>query len=157
MQPDLLAFVNIPAADAELAHGVVAAAEAAAKATAKAAAEAAATAERPTANAADADAAHPASLARTIALGVQYLGTNFSGFARQKEPHVLTVQGELERALSLLYRRDVKTVCAGRTDAGVHARGNVAVFDTAARMPGNKYSYALNTRLPDDIKIQGSR
>ena len=157
MQPDLLAFVNIPAADAELAHGVVAAAEAAAKATAKAAAEAAAAAERPTANAADADVAHPASLARTIALGVQYLGTNFSGFARQKEPHVLTVQGELERALGLLYRRDVKTVCAGRTDAGVHARGQVVTYDVSQEEYDHRtcktLMRSLNALVHDDIAV----
>ena len=45
---------------------------------------------------------------------------------------------------------------ASRTDAGVHAKGNVAVFDTSARMPAEKISYALNTRLPEDIRIQES-
>lgn len=45
---------------------------------------------------------------------------------------------------------------ASRTDAGVHALGNVAVFDTSARMPADKISYALNTRLPEDIRIQDS-
>ena len=46
---------------------------------------------------------------------------------------------------------------ASRTDSGVHARGNVAVFDTSARMPAEKISYAMNTRLPEDIRIQESR
>ena len=65
--------------------------------------------------------------AHTVALTVSYDGTPFCGFARQ--PGQLTVQGSLEQALRTLYRRDVETVCAGRTDAGVHARGQVVSFD----------------------------
>lgn len=64
----------------------------------------------------------------TLALTVSYNGTPFSGFARQPGG-LLTVQGELEHALELLYRRPVATVCAGRTDAGVHALGQVVSFD----------------------------
>lgn len=63
----------------------------------------------------------------TLALLVAYKGSAFAGFARQ--PDLLTVQGELERALELLLRRPVETTCAGRTDAGVHARGQVVSFD----------------------------
>ena len=63
----------------------------------------------------------------TLALGVAYNGAPFAGFARQ--PGLLTVQGELERALEMLLRRPVETTCAGRTDAGVHARGQVVSFD----------------------------
>ncbi len=59
-----------------------------------------------------------------------YDGAPFCGFARQ--PGQLTVQGELERALELLFRRPVETVCAGRTDAGVHARAQVVSFELAA-------------------------
>ena len=65
----------------------------------------------------------------TLALKVAYRGAAFSGFARQ--PDQLTVQGELERALEMLLRRPVETTCAGRTDAGVHARGQVVSFDVA--------------------------
>ena len=61
---------------------------------------------------------------------VAYRGEVFSGFARQ--PDQLTVQGELERALEMLLRREVETTCAGRTDAGVHARGQVVSFDVSA-------------------------
>ena len=64
--------------------------------------------------------------ARTLALTVAYNGAPFCGFARQ--PGQLTVQGELEQALSLLFRREVPTVCAGRTDAGVHAAGQMVSF-----------------------------
>ena len=63
----------------------------------------------------------------TLALKVAYNGAAFSGFARQ--PEQLTVQGELERALETVFRRFVETTCAGRTDAGVHARGQVVSFD----------------------------
>ena len=63
----------------------------------------------------------------TLAMKVAYRGEPFSGFARQ--PEQLTVQGELEHALEVLFRRPVDTACAGRTDAGVHARGQVVSFD----------------------------
>ena len=63
----------------------------------------------------------------TLALTLSYNGAPFSGFARQ--PGQLTVQGNLEEALRLLFRRDVETTCAGRTDAGVHALGQVVSFD----------------------------
>lgn len=65
--------------------------------------------------------------AYTFALTLSYNGTPFCGFARQ--PGLLTVQGELENALELLFRRPVETTCAGRTDAGVHALGQVMSFD----------------------------
>ena len=63
----------------------------------------------------------------TLALTLSYNGAPFSGFARQ--PGQLTVQGDLEDALRLLFRRDIETTCAGRTDAGVHALGQVVSFD----------------------------
>ncbi len=65
----------------------------------------------------------------TLAMRVAYRGAAFSGFARQ--PDQLTVQGELERALEMLLRREVETTCAGRTDTGVHARGQVVSFEIA--------------------------
>ena len=63
----------------------------------------------------------------TLAMKVAYIGAAFSGFARQ--PEQLTVQGELERALLTVLKRQVDTTCAGRTDAGVHARGQVVSFE----------------------------
>lgn len=66
----------------------------------------------------------------TLALKVAYRGVAFSGFARQ--PDQLTVQGELERALEMLFRRPMETTCAGRTDTGVHARGQVVSFEVDA-------------------------
>ena len=72
----------------------------------------------------------PDSNEHIIALRVAYKGAAFAGFARQ--PEQLTVQGELERALEMLLRRPVETTCAGRTDAGVHARGQVVSFAVEA-------------------------
>lgn len=63
----------------------------------------------------------------TLALTLSYNGAPFSGFARQ--PGQLTVQGDVESALALLFKREVETTCAGRTDAGVHALGQVVSFD----------------------------
>jgi tRNA pseudouridine38-40 synthase len=86
---------------------------------------------------------------------IAYDGTAYCGF--QVQPNGVTVQELVNRALSDLTGEEIRTIGASRTDAGVHARGNVVVFDTQARMPGDKYSYALNPRLPDDIKVQLSR
>lgn len=70
-------------------------------------------------------------LTHTLACKVSYHGAPFSGFARQ--PDQLTVQGQLEEALQMLFRRPVETTCAGRTDTGVHARGQVISFDVSAK------------------------
>lgn len=79
---------------------------------------------------ADASAEHPAR-EHTLALTLSYNGAPFSGFARQ--PGQLTVQGDVESALELLFKRPVEMACAGRTDAGVHALGQVVSFDIDER------------------------
>ena len=66
----------------------------------------------------------------TYSMKVAYNGAAFCGFAKQ--PRQPTVQGELECALQLLFRREVPTVCAGRTDSGVHARGQVVKIGRAS-------------------------
>ena len=81
----------------------------------------------------------------TVALTVAYDGAPFSGFARQ--PGQLTVQGSLEQALRVLLHRDVETVCAGRTDAGVHARGQVVSFDVTADELASRTSRSLKRSL----------
>ncbi len=91
---------------------------------------------------------------KRVKLTVSYDGTNYCGW--QVQPNGITVQEVLNRALSELLKEEIRTLGASRTDAGVHARGNVAVFDTSARMPAEKISFALNTRLPEDIRIQKS-
>lgn len=90
---------------------------------------------------------------KRVKLTVAYDGTNYCGW--QVQPNGLAVQEVLNRCLSELLKEEISTMGASRTDAGVHALGNVAVFDTEARMP-DKISYALNTRLPADIRIQDS-
>lgn len=91
---------------------------------------------------------------KRVKLIVAYDGTNYCGW--QVQPNGITIQEVLNKALSDLLGEEIKTMGASRTDAGVHALGNVAVFDTGARMPADKISFALNTRLPEDIRIQKS-
>ena len=91
---------------------------------------------------------------KRIKLTVAYDGTHYCGW--QVQPNGMTVQEMLNRALTELLGEEIRTIGASRTDTGVHALGNVAVFDTRARMPGDKIAFALNTRLPADIRIQGS-
>lgn len=91
---------------------------------------------------------------KRVMLVVAYDGTNYCGW--QIQANGITIQEELNRCLSKLLKEPIQTVGASRTDAGVHALGNVAVFDTTARMPAEKISYALNTYLPEDIRIQYS-
>ena len=92
---------------------------------------------------------------RRIMMRVAYDGTGYCGW--QVQPNGLAVQEVLNRSLSELLKEDIHTIGASRTDAGVHARGNVAVFDTESRMAGEKIAFAVNTYLPEDIRAQGSR
>ena len=92
---------------------------------------------------------------KRVKLTVAYDGTNYCGW--QGQPNGITVEEGLNQHLSELLREPIRVIGASRTDAGVHALGNVAVFDTTARMPAEKISFALNTRLPQDIRIQESR
>ncbi len=91
---------------------------------------------------------------KRVCLIVAYDGTNYHGWQLQKNG--ITVESELNRCLSDLLQEQIQVIGASRTDAGVHALGNVAVFDTTNRMPADKISYALNQRLPEDIRIQRS-
>ena len=92
---------------------------------------------------------------KRVMLIVAYDGTNYCGW--QIQPNGNTIEGELNRALSELLGEKIVVSGASRTDAGVHSCGNVAVFDTTARMPAEKMSYALNQRLPEDIVVQCSQ
>lgn len=91
---------------------------------------------------------------KRVKLTVAYDGTNYCGW--QVQPNGITVQEVLNQCLSEFTGENIETIGASRTDAGVHALGNVAVFDTEMRMPGDKFSFALNQRLPEDIRIQKS-
>lgn len=92
---------------------------------------------------------------KRVMLIVAYDGTNYCGW--QIQPNGNTIEGELNRALSELLGEKIVVSGASRTDAGVHSCGNVAVFDTTARMAAEKMSYALNQRLPEDIVVQCSQ
>lgn len=94
-------------------------------------------------------------MTRRILLRVAYDGTNYHGW--QLQSNAATIEGELNRALCALTGEEIVVTGASRTDAGVHALGNVAVFDTTSRIPAEKFSYALNQRLPEDIVIQSSK
>lgn len=87
-------------------------------------------------------------------LTVAYDGTNYHGW--QIQNNGITIESELNRCLTDLLKEPVEVIGASRTDSGVHALGNIAVFDTTSRMPADKISYALNQRLPEDIRIQKS-
>lgn len=91
---------------------------------------------------------------KRVRLTVAYDGTNYHGW--QMQNNGITIESELNHCLSELLGEQIEVIGASRTDAGVHALGNVAVFDTSARMPADKISYALNQRLPEDIRIQRS-
>ncbi len=92
---------------------------------------------------------------KRVKMIVAYDGTNYCGW--QVQPNGVSIEGELNRHLSELLEEEIQVIGASRTDAGVHALGNVCVFDTEAKMPADKISYAMNTRLPADIRIQDSR
>ena len=90
-----------------------------------------------------------------ILMRVAYDGTAYSGW--QLQPNATTIEGELNKALFDLTGEDIQVTGASRTDAGVHSLGNVCVFDTDTRIPAEKICYALNTRLPEDIRVTQSR
>lgn len=91
---------------------------------------------------------------KRIKIIVAYDGTNYNGW--QIQPTGITIEGILNQALTELTKEPVTVIGASRTDSGVHALGNVAVFDTNTRIPPEKIAYALNQRLPEDIVVQDS-
>lgn len=88
---------------------------------------------------------------RRVRIVVAYDGTNYCGW--QVQPNGITIEEILNRELSKLTGEDIHIIGASRTDSGVHALGNVAVFDTESPIPPERMSYALNQRLPEDIVI----
>lgn len=88
---------------------------------------------------------------RRIKLTVAYDGTNYCGW--QVQPNGITIEEVLNRALQKLTGEEIHVIGASRTDSGVHALGNVAVFDTESSIPPERFSYALNQRLPEDIVV----
>lgn len=84
-------------------------------------------------------------------LGIEYDGTAFSGW--QSQEGARTVQGVLERAVSEVADHPVKLVCAGRTDAGVHAVGQVVHFDSGQQRPDRAWTMGVNSNLPGDVNV----
>ncbi|WP_343031507.1 tRNA pseudouridine(38-40) synthase TruA [Metabacillus lacus] len=83
---------------------------------------------------------------------ISYDGSEFSGF--QLQPYGRTVQGEIEKALRKLHKgTEIKIIASGRTDAGVHAAGQVIHFETNLAIPNQKWPAALNSLLPEDIAL----
>ncbi|MEI6101280.1 MAG: tRNA pseudouridine(38-40) synthase TruA [Eubacteriales bacterium] len=89
-----------------------------------------------------------------IKLVIEYDGTAYSGWQRQEKDS--SVQQTIEEALETLTREKIVLHSAGRTDAGVHALGQTAHFDSNSSIPAEKYSFALNSILPPDIRIRES-
>ncbi len=91
---------------------------------------------------------------RRVKLTVAYDGTNYSGW--QIQPNADTIERQLDIAINKVTKEKIHVTGASRTDAGVHAMGNVAVFDTDSAIPPERFSYALNACLPQDISVQSS-
>lgn len=92
---------------------------------------------------------------KRVELVVAYDGTRYCGW--QMQPNGLSVESVLNRHLTELLGEPIQVIGASRTDSGVHALGNRAVFDTDTRIPAEKICFALNQRLPEDITVQSSR
>jgi tRNA pseudouridine38-40 synthase len=90
-----------------------------------------------------------------VALGIEYDGCGFAGW--QAQAHGNTVQDALEAALAAVAGEAVRVVCAGRTDAGVHALGQVVHFDTAVERPDSAWVRGVNSHLPAAVAVRWSR
>ena len=88
---------------------------------------------------------------RNVKLTIEYDGTNYCGW--QKQNNEKTIQEEIEKAIYKAVGEIVEVIGSSRTDAGVHARKMVANFKTNATIPFDKFKYAINDKLPDDIAI----
>ena len=82
---------------------------------------------------------------------MEYDGTDYAGW--QVQPDVVTLQGTLEEALEKILKEPTRVHGSGRTDAGVHAAGQVAHFETSSRMTPDEFERALNGLLPDDVRV----
>ena len=88
---------------------------------------------------------------RNIKLIIEYEGTAYSGW--QSQDNATGIQEVIEKAIKKTTGEKVKLLAAGRTDAKVHAKGQVANFYTSSKIPGERFKLSLNIKLPDDIKI----
>ena len=97
------------------------------------------------------DPFHSPPAVRNIKLLLEYDGTDYCGWQRQENGR--TIQGEIESQLQRLIQEEVGVIGAGRTDAGVHARGQVANFHTNSPFTPDEFKHGLNALLPDDIVV----
>lgn len=89
---------------------------------------------------------------RNIKLTIEYDGKKYNGW--QKQPNKLNIQGEIENAIKEITGEDAELIASGRTDAGVHALGQVANFKTNSNLPVEKFAIALNSKLKKSIIIK---
>ena len=89
---------------------------------------------------------------RNIKLTIEYDGKDFNGW--QKQPNKLNIQGTIEQAIKNITGEEVELNASGRTDAGVHALGQVANFKTNSQIPIEKFAIAINSRLKKSIIIK---
>lgn len=87
-----------------------------------------------------------------VALGIEYNGAKYFGWQRQND--AISVQQQLEKALKVVAATEIQVQCAGRTDAGVHATGQVVHFDSPVARPDVAWTLGLNTHLPKDVAIK---
>ncbi|MCV2525328.1 MAG: tRNA pseudouridine(38-40) synthase TruA [Candidatus Lightella neohaematopini] len=87
-----------------------------------------------------------------LALGVEYVGTNYYGWQKQK--NLPSIQEEIEKAIFHITNEKVDIICAGRTDAGVHAIGQVIHFETNTNLPNKAWIMGINSNLPNNISIK---
>lgn len=90
-----------------------------------------------------------------IALGIEYNGSRYFGWQRQAG--VISVQEELEKALSKIAAAPIEIFCAGRTDSGVHGTGQVVHFETETIRPEKAWAFGTNAHLPDDIAVRWAK
>lgn len=90
-----------------------------------------------------------------IALGIEYDGSHYHGW--QKQPGLYTVQSCLEQALAKIANEPVSITCAGRTDTGVHAAGQIIHFVTTAKRPMRSWIFGVNSHLPRDISVHWAK
>ena len=88
---------------------------------------------------------------KRVRIVVAYDGTDYCGW--QIQPNGVTIEEVLNKCLKALTGEEIRVIGAGRADSGVHALGNVAVFDTESRIPPERMAYAMNQRLPEDIVV----
>jgi tRNA pseudouridine38-40 synthase len=97
------------------------------------------------------------SRSRTVRLDLSYDGTGFRGWARQRDPQVRTLEGEITAVIERVLREPVKLSVAGRTDAGVHARGQVASFVTSSTIEPIRVRDAVNGAIGPEVVVRDAR